>query len=294
VSKINVLGIPMDLGAGRRGVDMGPSALRLAQLSDALVVLGHELEDIGNIETPVLEAVQPGNDLPYAGTIAQTCLHTLQILRELEPGVFPICLGGDHSVSMGTIPGSSRDQRTGVLWIDAHAALNTPSTSPSGNVHGMPLAHLLGRGDKRLLDIWGGGPIIRPEDVALIGLRSLDRGEKELIQRFKLRAFTMKEIDRRGIAEVAALALEHLKVVDRLHVSFDADALDPALAPGVGTPVPGGLSYREAHLLMELLADAEVVTSLDLVEVNPILDIQNMTARTVVEMTASLLGKRIL
>ncbi|UCH27938.1 MAG: arginase [Trueperaceae bacterium] len=289
-----VLGIPLDLGAGRRGVDMGPSALRLAQLANALIHLGHELEDLGNIEAPVLEAMKPGNDLPYADAIARTCRLASQKLSRLAPEVFPICLGGDHSVSLGTIPGSSSNRRTGVLWIDAHADLNTPSTSPSGNIHGMPLAHLLGKGDERLLDIWGGGPMIRPEDVVLIGLRSLDPGEKELVHRLEVRAFTMKEIDKRGIAEVAALALEHLKDVERLHVSFDADALDPVLAPGVGTPVPGGLSYREAHLLMELLADAEVVTSLDLVEVNPFLDIQNTTAKIVVEMTASLLGKRIL
>ena len=195
---------------------------------------------------------------------------------------------------MGSVAGVARGFRTGVVWIDAHADLNTPETSPSGNIHGMPLAHLLGLGDSRLLSIWGGGALLQPEDIVFIGLRSLDGAERELIKGEGIRAYTMKEIDTRGMAHVASEALDHLTGVERLHISFDADALDPDLAPGVGTPVPGGLRYRETHLLMELLADSGRVTSLDLVEVNPILDIQNRTAQTMIEMAASLLGKRIL
>jgi len=284
----------MDLGAGRRGVDMGPSAIRLAGLEGSLEGLGYAVQDLGNIEVPVPEALANQNGLHYADPIAEACRQTFLKLEGTPEGVFPIALGGDHSVSMGTVSGVARGARTGVLWIDAHADLNIPETSPSGNIHGMPLAHLLGRGDARLLEVWGGGAIIRPEDVVFIGLRSLDPAERAFIRDAGIRAYTMKEIDRRGIATVAEEALSHLKGVSRLHVSFDADVLDPSVAPGVGTPVSGGLTYREAHLLMELLADAEVVTSLDLVEVNPILDVRNATARITVEMAMSLLGKAIL
>jgi arginase len=195
---------------------------------------------------------------------------------------------------MGSVAGVSRGKRTGVLWIDAHTDLNTPEMSPSGNIHGMPLAHLLGKGDERLLNIWGGKNILQPEDIVFIGIRSVDAGERDFIEDQGIKVYTMKDIDKLGMAQVAERALEHLRHVDQLHVSFDADALDPNEAPGVGTPVTGGLTYREAHLLMELLADAKVVTSLDLVEVNPILDIQNKTGQIMVEMAASLLGKRIL
>jgi arginase len=195
---------------------------------------------------------------------------------------------------MGTVAGSRRNKRTGVLWIDAHSDINTPETSPSGNIHGMPLAHLLGHGAEQLKAIWGGGTAISAEDVVFIGLRSVDEGERDFIHQHGLKAFTMKDIDKRGIAAIAEETLAYLSHVEQVHVSFDADALDPTLAPGVGTPVSGGLSYREAHLLMELLADAKVVSSLDLVEVNPILDIQNKSAQIMVEMAASLLGKHIL
>ncbi len=284
----------MDLGAGRRGVDMGPSALRLARLTQTLRALGHKITDLGNVEVPVAEVLEPKNGLYYADAIAETCRQAYQKLKTLPADVFPLALGGDHSVSMGTVAGVAQTGRTGVLWIDAHADLNTPATSPSGNIHGMPLAHLLGHGDPRLLDIWGGGQVIRPEDVIFLGIRDLDADERYFIREHQLKVYTMKEIDRRGLAQVAEEALERLKHVERLHVSFDVDALDPNIAPGVGTPVPGGLTYREAHLLMELLADSEMVTSLDLVEVNPILDIKNQTAQIMVEMAASLLGKAIL
>ena len=283
----------MDLGAGRRGVDMGPSAIRLAGLEASLERLGYTVQDLGNINVPVAEALQNKNGLHYAEPIRETCAAVYEELRKIPQEVFPIALGGDHSVSMGTVAGVAQRGRTGVLWIDAHADLNTPATSPSGNIHGMPLAHLLGHGDPRFLELWGGGAVVWPEDIVFIGLRSLDRAERDFIRQHKIRAYTMKEIDGRGVAEVAVEALDYLQT-ERLHVSFDADVLEPSLAPGVGTPVPGGLTYREAHLLMELLADAERVTSLDLVEVNPILDVKNETGRIMVEMASSLLGKAIL
>lgn len=294
---VYLLGVPMDLGAGRRGVDMGPSALRLARLEATLEALGHSVTDLGNVEVPVAEAVSTasgGRELRFADAIAATCAAAMERLGALPDGSFPVALGGDHSISMGTVPGSVGSARVGLLWIDAHADLNTPATSPSGNVHGMPVAHLLGRGDQRFTGLWGGGQRVSPQDLVYLGLRSVDPAERDAIEESGITAFSMKEIDQRGIADVAAEALARLSDVDRLHVSFDADVLDPSLAPGVGTPVKGGLDYREAHLLMELLADSGRVTSLDLVEVNPILDRSNETAATVVELTASLFGKRIL
>ena len=294
MADISVLGIPLDLGAGRRGVDMGPSALRLAGLAGSLERLGHRVRDLGNVQMPVAEALPNQNGLHYAETIADTCRQAFLRLKDLPAEVFPIALGGDHSVSLGSVSGFSQAGRTGVLWVDAHADLNTPASSPSGNIHGMPLSHLLGEGDAQLLDIWGGGAVLDPRDLVFIGLRSLDPFERAFVREHEIRAYTMKEIDRRGLATVAQEALEYLADTPRLHVSFDADALDPSLAPGVGTPVPGGLTYREAHLLMELLADSQKVTSLDLVEVNPVLDLKNSTGRIMVEMASSLLGKAIL
>lgn len=296
MSTITILGVPMDLGAGRRGVDMGPSALRLAKLSQTLSSLGYTVNDRGNVESPVVESLGRQRGLYYAEAIAATCQTVCDALRRLPPDTFPIILGGDHSISMGSVAGVIADEQwatQGVIWIDAHADANTPQTSPSGNVHGMPLAHLLGFGDARLLEI-GGRHYLEPENIVFIGLRSVDAGERQFLREHNIRAFSMKEVDRLGIATVAELALEYLKHTKALHVSFDADVLDPAIAPGVGTPVPGGLSYREAHLLMELLADSKRVTSLDLVEVNPILDTQNQTAQILTEMAASLLGKTIL
>jgi arginase len=280
---------------------MGPSALRLARLADGLEALGHKVTDLGNVEAPVAETLRRGDNCRepsrgephYVEAIAAACKQAYGKLTAMPAGVFPIALGGDHSISLGTVAGVAHTERTGVLWIDAHSDLNTPESSPSGNVHGMPLAHLLGYGDSRLLDIWGGGAVLRPEDLVFIGVRSLDEGERQLIKQLGLKVYTMKELDGRGLAEVAAEALDYLGT-KRLHVSFDADALDPSVAPGVGTPIPGGLTYREAHLLMELLADSNRVTSLDLVEVNPILDVHNQTAQIMVEMASSLLGKAIL
>lgn len=294
MADIHVLGIPMDLGAGRRGVDMGPSALRLARLAPALATLGHRLTDHGNIEVSVAEATASPDALPYADAIADACARTFAAVRAMPDDAVPLLLGGDHSVSMGTVAGAAGRGRTGLLWIDAHADLNTPETSPSGNVHGMPVAALLGRGDVRFASVWGGGPVVRPEDVVYIGLRAVDPAERAWIREAGLHAFTMSDIDRRGMAAVAADAVARLGGVHRIHVSFDADVLDPDLAPGVGTPVPGGLQYREAHLLMEMLATTGRVGSVDLVEVNPILDVRNRTADLVVGLTASLFGQTIL
>ncbi|MBA2665703.1 MAG: arginase [Trueperaceae bacterium] len=294
MATLAVLGVPMDLGAGRRGVDMGPSALRLAGLETTLRDLGHDVVDHGNIDVPVPEALDPRVRPRYLVEIAATCRRTVEALRALPEETVPIVLGGDHSVSMGSIAGVHRRGRTGVLWIDAHGDLNTPTTSPSGNVHGMPLAHLLGEGDARLLATWGGGARIAADDVVLLGVRSLDDGERAAVHARGLHVRTMSDIDRRGMAAVAEEALALLSHVDALHVSFDADALDPTVAPGVGTPVPGGLSYREAHLLMEILAESGLVTSVDLVEINPVLDVSNRSARVLVEMAASLFGRRVL
>jgi arginase len=296
MAHIPILGVPMDLGAGRRGVDMGPSAIRLAKLADILRSLGHTIDDLGNIEVAVAESVDDVSGLPYANVIADACHKTYEKLKALSTDAFPIVLGGDHSIAMGSVAGvaNGATERIGLIWIDAHTDINTPNTSPSGNIHGMPIAHLLGYGDARLLNIWGGGAVVRPEDIVFIGIRSVDEHERTILKELGIRVYTMKDIDKRGLGEIVEQTIMQLHHTKRVHVSFDADVLDPAVAPGVGTPVPGGLSYREAHLLMELLADAKIVTSLDLVEVNPILDIQNKTAQIMVEMTASLLGKRIL
>jgi len=294
---IHLLGVPMDLGAGRRGVDMGASALRLARLGDTLAQLGHRVRDLGNVEVPVAESVPHGTgSARYGEAIAEVCNTVATRIASLPATAVPLLLGGDHAVSLGSVAGAVRrapGRRVGILWIDAHADLNTPETSPSGNVHGMPLALLLGHGDEALRRSTGIPPL-RPEDVVLLGLRSVDPDERAFIRGEGLTALTMSDIDRGGIAAVTSAALAALAHVDTLHVSFDADVLDPAVAPGVGTPVPGGLGYREAHLLMELLHESGRVSSVDLVEVNPILDEGNRTAGVVVELAASLFGRTIL
>jgi arginase len=300
MTDLSLLGVPMDLGAGRRGVDMGPSALRLARLGDTLRALGHSVRDLGNVDVPVAESVvDGGGGTRYVAAIAGVCRAIAGALVGLPATALPVVLGGDHALSLGSVTGVRRRAggSVGVMWIDAHADLNTPATSPSGNVHGMPLAHLLGHGDPRLIAALAGDgslPPVRPEDVVLVGLRSVDAGERAFIRRHGLHAFTMSDVDRSGIAAVTQAALAALGHVDRLHVSFDADVLDPAIAPGVGTPVPGGLGYREAHLLMELLHASGRVGSVELVEVNPILDHRNQTAQVVVELAASLFGRTIL
>ena len=316
--QLAILGVPMDLGAGRRGVDMGPSAIRLAQLAQQLTALGHEVTDLGNVPVPVAESLtlETSSHARYLEPIRDVCEEVAARIAALPAGVLPIAIGGDHAMAMGTVAGAARRgssragveggwveggssrangqlERIGLVWIDAHTDFNTPDSSPSGNVHGMPVASLVGLGDQRLIDIGGAGAKVRPEDIVMIGIRSVDHFERELLRGRGAHIYTMKDIDTLGMAAVATRALEHLSDVTRLHVSFDADSLDPSIAPGVGTPVQGGLTYREAHLLMELLADSGKVGSLDIVEVNPVLDRENMTARVVVEMACSLLGKRI-
>ena len=283
----------MDLGAGRRGVDMGPSAIRLAQLEQQLEALGHEVTDLGNVSVPVAESLEQGLGARYLEPIRAVCEEVAERIAALPAQVLPITIGGDHAVAMGTVAGAAKGQRIGLVWIDAHTDFNTPESSPSGNVHGMPVASLVGLGDGRLIDIGGAGAKVKATDIVMIGIRSVDLIERELLRGRGAHIYTMKDIDTLGMAAVATRALEHLADVTRIHVSFDADSLDPSIAPGVGTPVQGGLTYREAHLLMELLADSGKVGSVDLVEVNPVLDRENMTARVVVEMACSLLGKRI-
>lgn len=297
MKKVGILGVPMDLGQGRRGVDMGPSALRYARLQEVLEGLGHRVFDYGDVDVPVVESLRPENGdaggLVYLEAIRRACLETIDTLSQMPADTFPVVLGGDHSIAMGSVTGAGRGERVGVIWVDAHADFNTPQSSPSGNIHGMPLAHLCGIGDPRLVNLGWEGPKVRFEDVVLIGIRSLDPGEVRLLHERGMSVYTMKEIDRLRVPEVAAAVAERFKGFSRVHVSFDADVLDPEVAPGVGTPVAGGLTYREAHLLMELFADAEMVSSLDLVEVNPILDRENRTAKIMVELASSLLGKKI-
>jgi arginase len=297
--RIGVLGVPMDLGQSRRGVDMGPSAVRYARLRETLEELGHTVSDLGNIGVPIPEEAAGRDDgagIAHLRTIREICERTAEAARDaVADSVFPIFLGGDHSISIGTVSGvASASGRTGVLWVDAHADFNTPATSPSGNVHGMPLSVLTGRGHPGLVGIGGEGASVRAEDVVLLGLRSVDLEERRSLAEAGARAYTMKEIDVYGAAHVVRQALKHLSHLDRVHLSFDLDVVGPNLAPGVGTPVRGGLTYREAHLIMELINESETVTSLDVVEINPILDEKNMTAELAVELVASLLGRTIL
>jgi arginase len=288
----------MDLGQDRRGVDMGPSAIRYARLEDALSDLGYNVTDLGNAGVPILEVVASRQEARHLDAVRSVCEEVvLRAEAVVSDGLFPIFLGGDHSISIGTVSGvakASAGARTGVIWLDAHADFNIPETSPSGNVHGMPLATLTGRGHPSLVEIGGPGASVRAEDVVLIGLRSVDIQERNLLREAGARTYTMKEIDAYGVARVVRQALEDLSHVDRVHLSFDLDALDPEVAPGVGTPVRGGLTYREAHLVMELINEAGIVTSLDVVEVNPILDVKNGTAALAVELMESLMGRRII
>lgn len=298
--KVSILGIPMDLGAGRRGVDMGVSALRNAHLAATLRQLGLEVSDLGDVSVPVPETLDKHDraGLVFLEPILEACRATVRRVSELPGDVFPLTLGGDHSVSMGTVTGNalrggSAGERMGLIWVDAHTDYNTPASSPSGNIHGMPVAHLIGLGDAGLAGL-GGGWHMRPEDIVMIGIRSVDGKERDLLREAGIKAYTMKDVDQLGMTRITEETLERLSGVQKLHVSFDADALDPSVAPGVGTPVPGGLTYREGHLLMELLSESGRVTSMDIVEVNPILDTRNQTAEVMVGMAASLLGQRIL
>ena len=296
--EVAVIGAPLDLGAGRRGVDMGPSAIRYAGLCRHLEdSLGIRVEDLGNVEAPVAEQTAMGDDQArYLPQILDLCDRVAVLVEAAaRRGALPLVLGGDHSVALGSLVGMARlHGRGGVVWIDAHGDLNTPETSPSGNVHGMVLAAALGHGGAAFAREGLTLPALEPGRLALVGVRSLDDGERELLSRLDAKVFTMSEIDRIGIEPCLREALAHAAGAAFLHVSLDMDAVDPEHAPGVGTPVRGGLSYREAHLAMEVVAESGLADSMDVVEVNPILDRENETGRLAVELVASALGARIL
>ena len=295
--QVAIIGAALDLGAGRRGVDMGPSAIRYAGLNDRLSQLGYHVLDWGDVETAVLEATEDTDETArYLPEIKAACGRVARLVGlALDQGALPLVLGGDHSVALGTLGGLARARGVGgVLWIDAHSDMNTPDTSPTGNVHGMPLAAALGFANGRFeSDAWT-LPAVEPERVALLGLRSVDARERDRIRELGIRAYTMSDIDRIGIERAIRESLAHIAGPGFVHVSLDMDALDPQYAAGVGTPVQGGLSYREAHLALELVAESGLAGSLEVVEVNPILDRENATGQLAVELIASALGKTIL
>ena len=295
--EIAIIGATLDLGQGRRGVDMGPSAIRYAGLEERLVGLGYVVDDQGNVETAVAEATALRDERArFLPEIHDTCeLIAARVAEATRRGATPLVLGGDHSVALGTLGGlASVHGAGGVLWIDAHSDINTPETSPTGNVHGMPLAAALGlAGPGFESDVWP-LPAVDAKRVALVGTRLLDDGERRLLRDAGVRVFTMSEIDRIGIERAVRESLDRISGPGFVHVSFDMDVLDPEIAPGVGTPVRGGLTYREAHLALELVAESGLAASLEIVEVNPILDRENTTAITAVELVASALGKTIL
>ena len=301
-SEIVIIGAPLDLGAGRRGVDMGPSALRLAGLNGKLASLGYRVEDLGNVSAAQQESTPTGPDnAKYLPQIAKTCLKLAETVESVvSSGKFPLVLGGDHSVAAGTVAGVSqafrkRGEKIGLIWIDAHADMNTPDSSPSGNVHGMPLACCLGRGPRELTHLFNYAPKVAGKNVILIGIRDVDISERAVLRDSGITAFTMRDIDERGLTNVMkeAIALAN-DGTSGFHLSLDMDAVDPAEAPGVGTPVRGGMTYREAHLAMETICDCSRMVSMEIVEVNPVLDSANRTALLGVELVTSAMGKKIL
>jgi arginase len=298
----HLIGVPLDLGGNRRGVDMGPSAIRIAGLAEQLTALRVQVTDKGDIPSPLPELKGAGDPRKrYVREIARVCQRLFQTaLASLHDGALPIVLGGDHSLGAGSVAATAawlreRQQPVGLIWVDAHADINSPATSPSGNVHGMPLSALLGREPLELARIGGAEPSVRPEHTVLVGIRNLDDREKDIVRESGVHAFTMKDIDRLGIAGVMERAIAAASAgTGGLHVSFDLDACDPGIAPGVGTPVKGGLDYREAHYVMEAVAESGRLVALDLVEVNAALDVRNTTAELATELATSALGKRIL
>jgi arginase len=292
---IRIIGVPVDLGQAQRGVDLGPGALRYAGISDRLAGLGYRVEDSGNIEVPVRDVLTEERDQHYLPSIRRVCEAVYQAgRRAVEEGFIPLFMGGDHSMALGSIGGVTHHEPAGVIWVDAHGDFNTPQTSPSGNIHGMVLAALLGQGYQELLQVGRQGPKLEVADVVMIGIRELDPQERVRLRDSGIMAYTMRDVDERGMGVIAREALDRLKHLNRLHVSLDLDALDPMEVPGVGTTSPGGLTYREAQLLMEIMADTGSLASLDIVEINPILDHRNQTAKIAVELAASLFGKSIL
>jgi arginase len=300
--RVTLIGVPLDLGAGRRGVDMGPSAFRVADIDERIRELGYEVRDAGDLPVKIPETQGPGDPrMKYLKEIKEVC----EVLRDRVEGVaagggVPVVLGGDHSIAMGTLSGLARHHRArgariGLIWFDAHADCNTPETSPTGNIHGMPLAVALGLGPAELVGLAGSAPMVEGSRAALVGIRDVDPRERGNVRESGVGTFTMRDVDERGMRAVMEEAIKRAaNGTAGIHVSFDLDGMDPDFAPGVGTPSPGGLSYREAHLAMEMLADTGKVLSAELVEVNPILDQRNGTAKLGVELLCSLLGKKIL
>ena len=299
---IAIIGAPLDLGQGRRGVDMGPSAMRVANLNSRIGSLGYEVDDLGNVPADQPESAPEGHPhAKYLPQIAATCTRiAAQVCATLEAGKFPLVLGGDHSVAVGTVSGLSqhfrnRERRAGLIWLDAHADMNTPESSPSGNVHGMPLACIAGFGPPELTEIYGYHPKVDPRNIVIVGLRDVDQLEKPHVRDSGVRAFTMRHIDERGLRAVMEDAIRFASDgAAGFHVSLDMDFVDPRDAPGVGTPVRGGATYREAHLAMEMICDSGRMVSMEVVEVNPVIDESNRTADLAVELVMSGLGKRIL
>lgn len=295
--QIDIIGIPIDLGADRRGVDMGPSAIRYAHLHQRLQDLGYSVEDEGNIEVPIQEMCKITDPkLKYIDCIVPMGRRVAgAVATSIQGGRFPLVLGGDHSLSVGSIRGAAKNKKIGVIWVDAHADFNTAETTPSGNIHGMPLAALCGLGDPRLVALWDETPpVLDPGRVAIIGARDLDPGEKRNLREAGVMVQSMEQIDRIGMVAALEKAIHRVsRDVDGIYLSFDMDALDPRHAPGVGTPVPGGLTFREAHLACEVIAETGQLIGMDMVEVNPILDVQNQTAIDAVQFICSALGSRV-
>jgi arginase len=293
---IQLIGVPIDFGAGRRGVDMGPSAVRYAGLAAALEKQGHRVFDYGNVPVPVMESSAEDNPrLRYLDCIAPVASALAdRVADALACEVFPLTIGGDHSLSLGAVRGANRRHRLGMIWLDAHGDFNTTETTPSGNVHGMPLAALCGLGAPRLVEIGHPAHLLDPRRVVVVGARDLDDGERELLRTAGVTVISTEQIDRTGMFEAMRRAVEIASAgADGVYLSLDLDALDPVYAPGVGTPVPGGLTYREAHLACELVAESGLLVAMDIVEVNPILDERNRTAGLAVELACSALGKRV-
>lgn len=299
---VDVIGVPLDLGANLRGSNMGPATIRIANLQRNLEVLGYQVRDLGDLQVPYREQIsEEEKKLHFLPTIEKV-VRELSILTKasVSSGHIPLTLGGDHAVAIGSIAGVSaslkeKNQNLGLIWFDAHADLNTPETSPTGNIHGMPLAVTLGKGHPSLVGIRGDHAKVKPENVALIGIRSIDDEERNICKSIGIRYFTMREIDERGMSKVME---EAIQVASRntggIHLSFDLDAIEPIYAPGVSTPVTGGLSFREAHLALEMIADTKKLTSMDFVEVNPMTDIDHKTAELTVDFIMSALGKSII
>jgi arginase len=301
LKQVRLIGVPMDLGAGRRGVDMGPSAVRYAGIGQQVQAQGYGYQDAGDISVPIPEARAPGKGPRYLKEIHRACERLSQrVERLMDEEVMPLVVGGDHSMAIGTIAGVAahfrkRGEKLGLIWVDAHADMNTPETSPSGNIHGMPHAAVMGRGAPELVGLGDFSPKLEPDNVALIGIRDVDPGERDIVLSTGIHYYEMMKVDARGMGAVVEEAIAHAsRGTTGIHLSFDMDAVDPEYAPGVGTPVRGGLSLRESHLLMEMVADCGKLVSLEFAELNPIHDIANQTGQLLCELVASALGKKVM